>query len=130
MSIDVNLWKNYFKDKFELDRMLNAMIWCGNVYITGNNAEIESDRKDMEQLVKAMNNEKYFHADFKDAYYNDGVIFYKDKNDNKVSFLIRGWGYLTSSGIPEDLAVKIQDSLGAYIITYMHKINEKIGDIK
>ena len=105
--------------------MLNAMIWCGNVYVTGNNAEIESDRKDMEQLVKAMNNEKYSHADFKDAYYNDAVIFYKDKNDNKVSFLIRGWGYLTSSGIPEDLAVKIQDSLGAYIITCMYKINEK-----
>lgn len=125
MSIDLNLWKNYFKDKFELDRMLNAMIWCGNVYVTGNNAEIESDHKDMEELVKAMNNEEYSHADFKDAYYNDGVIFYKDKNDNKVSFLIRGWGYLTSSRIPEDLVVKIQDSFGAYIITCMHEVNEK-----
>ena len=45
MSIDLNIWKGYFKDKFELDRMLNAMIWYGNVYVTGNNAEIESDGK-------------------------------------------------------------------------------------
>ena len=125
MSIDLNLWKGYFKDKFELDRMLNAMIWCGNVYVTGNNVEIESVREDMEQLVKAMNQEEYSHADFNDAYYNDAVIFYNDKNGNKVSFLIRGWGYLTSSGIPEDLAVKIQDSLGAYIITCMHDVTMK-----
>ena len=125
MSIDLNLWKNYFKDKFELDSMLNAMIWCGNVYVTGNNAEIESDREDMEQLVKAMNHEEYSHADFNDAYYNDAVIFYNDKNGNKVSFLIRGWGYLTSQGIDEVTAACIQDSLGAYIITCMHDVTTK-----
>ena len=125
MDIDVNLWKDYFKGKFELDRMLNAMIWCGNVYVTGNNAEIESDREDMEQLVKAMNQEEYSHAVFKEPSYKDATIFYKDKNNNQISFYIRGWGYLTSSGIPEDLAVKIQDSLGAYIITCMHDVTMK-----
>ena len=66
MSIDLNLWKNYFNGKFELDGMLNDMIWCGNVYVTSNNAEIESDREDMEQLVKTMNQEEYSHADFND----------------------------------------------------------------
>lgn len=125
MDIDVNLWKNYFKGKFKLDQVLNAMIWCGNIYVTSDNDEIESDREDMEQLVKAMNQEEYSHADFNDAYYDDAAIFYNDKNGNKVSFLIRGWGYLTSRGILDDLAIEIQDSLGAYIIACMHDVTMK-----
>ena len=125
MDINVNLWKDYFKGKFVLDQVLNAMIWCGNIYVTSDNDGIESDREDMEQLVKAMNHEEYSHADFNDAYYDDAAIFYNDKNGNKVSFLIRGWGYLTSRGILDDLAIEIQDSLGAYIIACMHDVTMK-----
>jgi hypothetical protein len=120
-----NLWKNHFKEKFNLDRLLNGMIWCGNCFVTSDAGQIEPNREDMEQLVKAMNHEEYSHAVFKEPSYKDGTIFYKDKYNNQISFYIRGWGYLTSSGIPEDLAVKIQDSLGAYIITCMHDVTMK-----
>ena len=125
MSIDLNLWKKHFKEKFDLDRLLNGMIWCGNCFVTSDAGEIEPNREDMEQLVKAMNHEEYSHAVFKEPSYKDATIFYKDKYNNQISVQIRGWGYLTSSGIPEDVAIKIQDSLGAYIITCMHDVTMK-----
>ena len=123
MSIDLNLWKNHFKEKFDLDGLLNAMIWCGNCFVTSGAGEIEPNREDMEQLVKAMNHEEYSHAVFKEPSYKDGTIFYKDKNNNQISFYIRGWGYLTSQGINEVTAACIQDSLAEYIINCMRSVN-------
>ena len=125
MSIDLNLWKKHFKEKFDLDRLLNGMIWCGNCFITSNAGEIESNREDMEQLVKAMNHEEYSHAVFKEPSYKDATIFYKDKYNNQISFYIRGWGYLTSQGIDEVTAACIQDSLAEYIINCMHDVTMK-----
>lgn len=118
-----NLWKNHFKEKFDLDRLLNSMIWCGNCFVTSDAGQIEPNREDMEQLVKAMNHEEYSHAVFKEPSYKDGIIFYKDKNNNQISFYIRGWGYLTSQGINEVTAACIQDSLAEYIINCMRSIN-------
>lgn len=114
-----NLWKNHFKEKFDLDRLLNGMIWCGNCFVTSDAGQIEPNREDMEQLVKAMNHEEYSHAVFREPSYKDGTIFYKDKNNNQISFYIRGWGYLISQGINEVTAACIQDSLAEYIINCM-----------
>lgn len=118
-----NLWKNHFKEKFDLDRLLNGMIWCGNCFVTSDAGQIEPNREDMEQLVKAMNHEEYSHAVFKEPSYKDGTIFYKDKNNNQILFYIRGWGYLISQGINEVTAACIQDSLAEYIINCMRSIN-------
>ena len=73
MSIDLNLWKNHFKEKFDLDGLLNAMIWCGNCFVTSGAGEIEPNREDMEQLVKAMNHEEYSHAVFKEPSSKSGM---------------------------------------------------------
>lgn len=125
MSIDLNLWKKHFKEKFDLDRLLNGMIWCGNCFVTSNAGEIEPNREDMEQLVKAMNHEEYSHAVFKEPSYKDATIFYKDKYNNQISVYIRGWGYLISQGINEVTAACIQDSLAEYIINCMNDVTTK-----
>lgn len=124
-------WKEYFKGKFYLDEMIDSMIFCDDTMVTSECGDIEPAREDMEELVKALNGEPYSHATFDNPYYNDdGVVYYTDKTDKVIMLNIRGWGYLTSSGLSDDAAAAVQDSFGIYIVDCMMRItNTPLGQV-
>jgi hypothetical protein len=115
-------WQDCYKFPLKVDDYCPVITWTADKQRAFDWCVDVSSEKQQE-LIDMINGTKQHQ--FKYKFYREGIEIYSDNPVFKGEpiLLIRGWGYLTSTGglhLSSEEAIRIQDEFGDYIVEQLN----------